>query len=199
MLNAKFRSALALLVFLALAGCSPKSATEMAIKASETSYNAVKGQIESVMPAEAKSIEDTIAQARADMDKGDYKAAVDGVKDVPKRIEELTAQAAQKKAELETSWGELAAAVPTGVAALEGGVEKVATMKKLPKGIETTSVETAKTALENAKKAWSDAETAQGSGKLYEAVAKAGEAKQAVQEGMTALNLPMPSTLTASQ
>jgi chromosome segregation ATPase len=183
----------ALLVFTAVAGagCSPKGATDMAIKATESAYAPVKEKLTNAMPDEAKAIEAKIAAAKDNMAKGEYKAALEGIKDVPTEIKDLEGKIDAKMAELKTSWDGLATAVPTAQAALSAQVDKLAKMKKLPKGMEPAALDQAKSDLAQGQQAWTDAQSAQSGGKMAEAVEKAGEAEKAFGNGMSALGSSM--------
>jgi hypothetical protein len=178
---------LLLLPALAGSGCSPKGATEMAIKATESAYAPVKEKLEGAMPDEAKSIEARIATAKEDMAKGEYKAALEGIKDVPTEIKDLSGKLDAKLAELKTSWDGMAAAVPKAHDALSAQVDKLGKMKHLPKGMTAESLDKAKSDLAQGQQAWTDAQAAQSGGRLAEAVEKAGEAEKAFGEGMSAL------------
>jgi hypothetical protein len=184
-------AALFLLAAVAGSGCSPKGATDMAIKATESSYAPVKEKLENAMPDEAKAIEAKIAAAKDAMAKGEYKAALDGIKDVPAEIKDLSGKVDAKLAELKTSWDGMAAAVPGMATTLSTQVDKLGAMKKLPKGMTPAALDQAKSDLAQGQQAWTDAQAAQSGGKLAEAVTKAGEAEKAFGNGMSALGESM--------
>jgi len=182
---------LLLLPALAGSGCSPKGATEMAIKATESAYAPVKEKLEGAMPDEAKSIEARIATAKEDMAKGEYKAALEGIKDVPTEIKDLEGKLDAKLAELKTSWDGMEDAVPNAQKTLSEQVEKLGKMKKLPKGTAPAALDQAKSDLAQGEQAWTDAKAAQSGNRLAEAVEKAGEAEKAFGNGMSALGSSM--------
>ena len=177
----------AVVLGLTTSGCSPKGATEMAIKASEASYDQVKDKIKPVFPNETKEIENKIAAAKADAAKGDYKTAVEEIRDVPNRVKDLSSQVEARTAELKKTWDGLAAGLPTAIDALSAQVDKFSKLKKLPPAVDTGKLETARTELATAQQEWKDAQDAQSSGNLATAIEKAGAAQQSVSEGMAAL------------
>jgi hypothetical protein len=184
-------AALMLFAGLSSSGCSPKSATEMVIKSTESAYAPVKDKLENAMPDEARAIEAKIAAAKDNMAKGEYKAALEGIKGVPAEIKDLSSKVDAKLAELQTSWDGMAAAVPGMATALSAQVDRFAAMKKLPKGMTTAALDQAKADLAQGQQAWTDAQAAQSGARVAEAVTKAGEAEKAFGDGMGALGESM--------
>lgn len=179
-----------------LASCGvQKGAAEAAIKAAEDAYNNAKASITAALPEDAKKVEEAISAAKADVEKGDYKAAMAAIKDVPTQVTTLNTQAAEKVKELEASWQGLNANLPAAVTALQGKVDKMAKMKKLPAGMDATKFDAAKASLTTATDAWTAAQAAQQSGNWAEAVAKGNEAKAATVEGMNSVGMPVPDAL----
>ena len=75
-----------------LASCgSEKGAATSAIQAAETAWAAAKDNVAKIVPADAKSMDDAIAAAKASLEGGDAKAALAAAKDLPAKIQELTA------------------------------------------------------------------------------------------------------------
>lgn len=187
---------LLLVASLALTGCgAEKKAAESAVAAAETAFNAAKDNLNAVMPDDTKAIEDSIAQAKAALETGDYKGALAAVKDVPAKVGELTTQAVDKAAELKTTWDGLNTNLPGAVGAAQAQVDKLATMKKLPAGMDAAQLEGAKTSLATATTAWTEAQEAQAGGNWAMAVTKGTEAKTATVEAMNAIGMPVPDAL----
>ena len=190
---------LLLLTGLSSSGCSPKGATDMVIKSTESAYAPVKEKLQNAMPEEAKAIEAKIASAKESAAKGEYKAAVEVLKDVPAEIKDLSGKVDAKLAELKTSWDGMAAAVPGMATTLSAQVDKLGATKKLPKGMTPAALDQAKASLAQGQQAWTDAQAAQSGGKLAEAVTKAGEAEKAFGDGMGALGESMSDVGAAAK
>jgi hypothetical protein len=182
---------LAVVVLLPACGVQKKAA-ETAITGAETALAAVKDQAVKVAPDQVQAIEDAIAAAKASVEKGEFKAAIDGTKDLPAKIQEMQAGLAAKTEELQKSWDALNAALPGAVADLD---KKVGKMKKAPAGMDAAAFDGMKTGLADAKTKWGEAQAAAGAGNLAEAVAKGTEVKTAVTDAMGKLSMPIADAL----
>jgi hypothetical protein len=175
------------LVFLAFAGCSPKAATDLAIRSAETSYDTVKEKLRAAMPQEAADIEGRIADAKAKMSQGQYRAAVEAIRDVPDRIRTLGPQADARLKELKTTWGALAAGLPDALRGLRDQVERLDGAKHLPAGLDTARVAGARTRLADAEVGWKAAKDAEAKGDLTSAIREASAAQKSVGEALVSL------------
>jgi hypothetical protein len=183
--------AVALTVVLLLPACgTQKKAAETAISGAETAYNGIKDQAMSVAPDSAKIIEDAIAAAKADVEKGDFKAALEASKDLPAQVQALGAGLAAKQAELQTAWEALNTDLPGAVAALD---KKLGAMKRPLPGMDKAGLEAAKTSLADLKTKWGEAQTAMQGGQWAAAVAKGDEVNTAATALMATLKMPMPA------
>jgi hypothetical protein len=188
--------ALVLVVGGMLASCSTeKTAATAAIQAAETAWTAAKDDVMKILPADAKAVEDAIAGAKASLEQGDAKAALAAAKDLPARIQQLTASLAAKKTELSGTWDAMNAALPGAVTAAQEKVDALAKSRRLPRGLDQATFDSAKASLAEATQAWTDAQAAQQSGNLAEAVAKATQVKDLVTKTLTDLKMPVPATL----
>jgi hypothetical protein len=170
-----------------------KQAATTAIQAAETAWTAAKDNVAKILPDEAKSVDEAIATAKASLEKGDAKAALAVAKDLPARIQQLTAGLAAKEAELRGVWDSLNSGLPGVVSAVEKRVEVLSKSKKLPAGIEQAAFDGAKSSLAEAKQMWTEAQSAQQSGNLGEAVVKASGVKDLLNKILTALKMPVPA------
>jgi hypothetical protein len=181
-----------------LASCGAgRGAATSAIQAAETAWAAAKDSVTKILPADAKAVEDSIAQAKASLEKGDVKAALATVKDVPAKIQELTASLPAKATELEGAWTALSAGLPGVVTTVQKKVDALSKTKKLPAGIEKAAFDDATASFDQAKQLWTEAQSAQQSGNIGEAVAKAQQVKDLLGKVLTALKLPIPAALSA--
>jgi hypothetical protein len=174
---------------------SEKGAATTAIQTAETAWAAAKDNVMKLMPDDAKSMDDAIAAAKASLDKGDAKAALAAAKDLPAKIQELTAGLAAKETELRGAWDALNAGLPGVVETVQKRVNLLSKSRRLPAGMEQATFDGAKTALAEAGQMWADAQSAQVSGNLAEAVTKATGVKELLVKALTALNMPVPAAL----
>jgi hypothetical protein len=187
-----------LLVTLALTmvSCgSEKGAATAAIKAAETAWTAASDNVMKILPTDAKAVEDAIAAAKASLEQGDAKAALAAVKDLPARIQELTAGLADKEIELKGVWETLSANLPQVVSTVQKRVDVLSKSRSLPAGLDAAAFEQVKTDLGTATRTWVEAQAAQQTGNIGEAVAKAIDVKGLVVKAMTALKMPVPPAL----
>lgn len=179
-----------------LASCgSEKGAATSAIQAAETAWAAAKDNVAKIVPADAKSMDDAIAAAKASLEGGDAKAALAAAKDLPAKIQELTAGLAAKEAELRGVWDSLNTGLPGIVASVQKRVDVLSKSKKLPAGIDQAAFDGVKTSLGEASQMWTEAQSAQLNGNIGEAVAKASGVKDLMVKALTALNMPLPAAL----
>jgi uncharacterized protein YoxC len=184
---------LALMVVLLLPACgTQKKAAETSISAAQTAYDGIKEQAMNVAPDQAKMIEDAIAAAKADVEKGDFKAALDATKDLPAKTQELYDGLSAKEAELQTAWQSLSATLPDAVASLN---RKLGAMKKPPAGMNKAKFAAAKATLADVKTKWGEATTAMQGGRLAEAVTKASSVKATAVHLMAVMKMPVPKGL----
>ena len=174
-----------------------KRAATTAIQAAETAWAAAKDNVAKILPDEAKSVDEAIAAAKASLEQGDAKAALAAAKDLPARIQQLTAGLAAKEAKLRGVWDSLNSGLPGVVSAVEKRVDVLSKSKKLPAGIEQAAFDNAKSSLAAAKQMWTEAQSAQQSGNLGEAVVKASGVKDLLNKILTALKMPVPAALQA--
>src|SRR5512139_233900 len=149
---------------LVVACASDKGPAELAIKAAEEALNTVKAEASKYVPDQLKKVEDALKAAKDSFGKGDYKAALEGSKDLAAKAKDLAAAAAAKKAELTKSWDELSAGIPKAAEELKAKIDALSKAKKLPAGVEKSAVDAAKAGYDEA-------------GNVSDAVAKAKAVK----------------------
>jgi hypothetical protein len=187
---------LAVLLGSMLVSCgAEKGAATAAIQAAETAWAAAKDNVTKIVPDDAKSVDEAIAAAKASLEKGDAKAALATAKELPARIQQITAGLAAKEAELRGAWDSLNGGLPGVVSAVQKRIDILSKSKKLPAGIEQAAFDGAKSSLAEAKQMWSEALSAQQNGMMAEAVAKASGVKDLLAKVLTALKMPVPAVL----
>lgn len=180
----------------ALAACgSDKGAATVAIQAAETAWAAAKDNVAKIVPADAKSMDDAIAAAKASLESGDAKVALAAAKDLPAKIAELTAGLAAKETELRAVWETLNTGLPGIVASVQKRVDALSKSRSLPAGLDQVTFDEVKTSLGQANQMWTEAQSAQLNGNIGEAVAKATGVKDLMVKALTALKMPVPAAL----
>ena len=190
----KLLGVLLLIVAVVAVGCGVgKPAADAAVQTAQTAFDAAKDQAMKIAPDQAKSIQDAIDAAKASAEKGDYKAAIEAAKPIPAQVKAMADGLAAKQKELQASWDSMKD-MGGMVDQFKSKVESLAKMKHLPAGLDATKLDAAKTALADVTSKWSDAQAAVQAGNWADAVAKGGEVKTALQSGMEAIGMTMPST-----
>lgn len=171
-----------------VAGCaSDKGPAEVAIKAAEEALKSVKTEAAKYVPDDLKKFEDALKAAKDNFNKGDFKAALDGAKDLAAKAKDLGAAAAAKKTELTKSWEELNASIPKATEELKAKIDSLSKAKKLPAGVEKSALDAAKAGYDEVVKAAGEASEAFKAGNIADAVAKAKAIKDKVGELMASL------------
>ena len=166
-----------------------KVPADTAIKGAETAIAAAKPEAQKYVPDQLKSAEGALQAAKDQFAKGEYKVALTAATELGTKAKELAAAAAAKKDELTKSWNDLAADVPKLVDAVQGKIDQLGKLKKLPKEIDAAKLTTAKDSLAAAKASWQEATAAFGSGNIQDALAKGKTVKEKVAEVAALLGL----------
>ena len=199
MRRSNVRLALGLLACLAMVACgAEKRAARDAIQSAERIVASAGDDVAKYAADQWKSINDSLASAKESFDKKDYRGAIATLKDFGPRVQAAQAAATQKKTELANAWTEMSAGVPSMLTAIKTRVDALSSMKKLPKGVEASTVDAAKQGLAAATQAWNEAQEASKSGNLVDAVAKANTAKQKAAEVMQSLGIAAPAPAPAA-
>lgn len=178
-----------------VASCGPnKGAAQTAITAAQTAFDTAKDQAMKIVPDQATGIQAAIDAAKANMDQGNFKAAIDSANAIPAKVKEMTDGLAAKTAELQAEWDKMKE-FPAAVAALGAQVVKLEKLKKLPAGIDAAAVSTAKATLDTITQNWTEAQASYQAGNLADAMAKAGAAKQATMDAMNSLKMSLPAMM----
>ncbi len=189
MLKQSWKSLAVVACVLAIACNSGKAPAEAALKLAEEAVNSARGEAESLVPDDFKSLSDDLAAAKEAYAKGDYKGALAAAQAVQQKANDVTAKAKAKKDEMAASWSAVAADVPKMIEAVKSRVDILSQSKKLPKGLDQAKFDAAKNDLASATSAWGEASAAQAAGKWNDAIAKANEAKAKATAAMAGLGM----------
>ena len=182
-----------------LMACSGgKSAADLAIKTAEQAVNATKAEAVKIVPDQVKSLEDTMAAAKEKFVKGEYKAALEEATALAGKAKEVLAAAKAKKEELTKKWTELSQGVPQMVADIQGKVDSLSKVKKLPASLTKEKFEEAKAGLASVKDEWTKAEESFKTGSFADAVSMATSVKDKAVKVMEALGISAPSAAPAA-
>ncbi|HAD82213.1 MAG: hypothetical protein A2509_00210 [Candidatus Edwardsbacteria bacterium RIFOXYD12_FULL_50_11] len=100
-------------VALLFAACSlSKTPAQVAIKTAEGALKAVSVEAQKYVPDQLASVEAALSDARDQFEKGDYKAALAGARDLPLKVKDLAVAVESRKAELPRIWEGMAASLP---------------------------------------------------------------------------------------
>jgi hypothetical protein len=184
------RTGLVIVGMLFLAACSSdKGPAEQAIKAAEDAFNAAKAEAAKYVPDQTATVEGAIKTAKDAFAKGDYTAALGAAKDLATKAKDLASAAAAKKDELTKSWTEMSTSVPKMVESIQGRVDALTKVKKLPAGFDKAKLDEAKTSLAAITQGWTEASEAFKAGSLTDALAKAKTVKEKAAAVMAALGI----------
>ena len=185
---------LAVLVAVALGACSSaKAPAEQALKAAEEALNASKAEAMKYVPDQVKGVEDALKAAKDTFAKGDYAGATTAATAVAAKAKDLASAAAAKKAELSKGWEELSAGVPKTIADIQSRVDALSKSKKLPKGMDKATLESAKSGLAEIGKSWDEASKSYKEGNLADALAKGKGIKEKAAGIMSSLGMSAPA------
>ncbi len=180
------------LCFVLLACSTAKAPAEAAIKTAEDAVAAVRPEAAKFVPGELKGVEDALATAKENFQKGEYQQALTGAQDVAAKTKDLAAAVAAKKEELSKSWQDLSGGLPGMLGAIGKRVEILSKSRKLPAGLDKEKFESAKATLTTATQNWTEASEAFTAGNLQDAVGKAQSAKEKAMEIMNTLGMKAP-------
>ena len=176
----------ALAAVVALAACSQKDPAREAIDAAENALNAVYDDAEKYVPERYAEVKGELVAARKAFDEERYADAIAAVKDVPAHAEALGKEAAAAKekhvAALNADWARLSGSLPDLLAGINGRLEDLGKMKKLPEGMDKQLLDEANAAFASAQSAWDEAGAAFAKGDVDSAVGKAKDAEAMAQD-----------------
>jgi len=177
-----------------LMACSGgKSAAELAIKTAEEAVNATKAEAAKIVPDEVKSLEDALAAAKEKFVKGKYKEALGEATALAGKAKDVLAAAKAKKEELTQKWTDLIQGVPQMIADMQGKVDSLSKLKKLPASLTKEKFEEAKAGLASVKDEWTKAEESFKTGSFAVAVSVATSVKDKAAKVMETLGMSVPA------
>ncbi len=177
---------------LMLAACGmQKEPAQKAIADIEAAVTTAGADAERFIPDHVATVKAKVAEFKTAFEQGDYKSIITNAPALLTEAQGLAGMAAAKKEEflgaLQGEWVSLAADLPNAVASIQGRVDSLSKMRRLPNGIEKAAVESAGAGLTEAKSMWDEATAAFGTGSIEDAVAKAKSVKAKLGEIQAAI------------
>jgi chromosome segregation ATPase len=177
-----------------MACASDKKPAELAMQAAEQAVNAAKAEAVKLVPDQAAALEAALASAKEKMAKKEYKEALAEAQALPAKTQEVVAAAKAKKEELTKKWTELTQEFPQMVEAIQGKVDSLDKLKKLPKDMTAEKLAEVKTGLDAIKADWAKAQESFKSGNIADGLAAAATIKEKGVKAMEALGIaPAPA------
>jgi hypothetical protein len=181
---------------LAMACSTQKEPATQAVAEAEASLAAIRDDAAKYAPEELETVETQIAALKDGLAKKDYKGVVTNAATVKSEIEKLQASTTARKAEFEAaaaqateSWNALSADVPKMVEAIQSRVDTLSKSRKLPRNLDQSTFDSAKSNFESMKTTWTEANNAFVAGNVVDAAAKAQSAKDKGTEVMKQLGM----------
>ncbi len=188
-----------MLIAIAFTGCllliacsTAKAPAEAAIKAADEAIAGVKPEASVYVPDELKAVEDSLATAKDNFQKGEYPQALAGAKDLAVKAKDLASAIAAKKDELAKSWQDMSGGLPGMLSAIQSRMNILSKSRKLPAGIDKGNFESAKTSMATITQTMSEATEAFKAGNLMDAVNKAKTVKEQATGIMNTLGMKPP-------
>jgi hypothetical protein len=191
------RYALICMAAVILAACAgQKEPAQKLIGDIDATVAAASDEAAKYVPDQLADVQAKLGALKASFNRQDYAAVVTAAPPVLNAAQDLATAAAAKKDEvlkaLNEEWSRLAAAVPAGVAAIQGRIELLSkkSNKRMAAGMD---LDAAKNGVGDATSLWSKAQAAFAAGNLDEAVGIAKDVNSKVQALATSLKLEMPA------
>jgi DNA repair exonuclease SbcCD ATPase subunit len=175
-----------------MACADEKGPAELAMKAAEQAVAATKAEAEKLVPDQVAALESALASAKDKLAKGEFKEALSEAQGLVGKAKDVLAAAQAKKDELTQKWTELSQGLPQMVEAIQGKVDDLSKLKKLPKAITTEKLAEAKSGLEAVKADLAKAQESFKSGNIAEAIAVATAVKEKAAKAMESLGITAP-------
>jgi DNA repair exonuclease SbcCD ATPase subunit len=175
-----------------MACADEKGPAELAMKAAEQAVAATKAEAEKLVPDQVAALESALASAKDKLAKGEFKEALSEAQGLVGKAKDVLAAAQARKNELTQKWTELSQGLPQMVEAIQGKVDDLSKLKKLPKKITTEKLAEAKSGLEAVKADLAKAQESFKSGNIAEAIAVATAVKEKAVKAMGSLGITAP-------
>jgi hypothetical protein len=165
-----------------LAAACGRGPAEEALKAAEAALDAARPAVEKYVPAEMKALTDAAATARAQLKRGNYKAALAAAASLEAKAKAASEAARKKKDELQASFAALEKSLPGEVQALRTRLAALARGAAASADMDQETVETARANLDRLAQSWDEARQKLGRDDVVQAVEQAEKVKSQLEE-----------------
>jgi hypothetical protein len=183
----------AVLTVCSLAAACGKGPAEEALKAADRALDAARPEIEKYVPQELTALSGAAKAAHDTFAQGDYKGALAAAQALPEKVRAARTAAATKKETVAQAWGVLQESIPPMVEAFNDRVMHLASLRRLPKGMDAMKLGVARNELDGITQAWSEAQAAFQAGSLLQAVDKGNAVKTRVVAALASVGLQAPA------
>jgi len=177
-----------LLLLLGLAGCA-KSSANSAVARAEKDIAQLPPDAAKIAPVEVKALNDSVGAMKANIEKGDFRAALMGARSVSSLARDLSFNLNARKTQLTAAYNAAADEVPKQLDSLAAKVEELGKMRRLPPGIDAARFAQVKANVDVLRQQWTAATQAHANGEIAAALAKANEVKAKVADAMKVVGM----------
>jgi hypothetical protein len=170
-------TALAVVSLALLSAACNKGPAQDALNAAEQALAAATPEIERYAPGELGSLTGALQSARAELEKGNYTAALKAAQALPAKIQTALAAATAHKDQLVAAWNDLSGSLPGQIQTITGKLSGLADAKALPKGMTRDTLASAQADLASVSHAWTEAAAAFQRGDVPKALETARDVK----------------------
>ncbi|HEU4779175.1 MAG TPA: hypothetical protein VFS58_04755 [Steroidobacteraceae bacterium] len=168
------------------AGCaSQEEPAKAAVASAEAALAEVLVDATKYAPEELQAAEASLAKAKTDLAKGDYKDVLSASTQINQQVatlKEIVVSRQTQAAAATNEWESLRVEVPKMVKAIEYRVDMLSGSAKLPKDMNKEVFESAKVALQAMKTTWAEASAAFAAGNVTDAADKARQVQVKAEE-----------------
>lgn len=189
MLTRSWSRVAAVVVAAGALACSQEGPAQNAITAAEAALTAAPADAQVYAAELYATVTGKIAEAKTAFEAQDYETALASAQEASTSAGEFGTAIEAKKTELNTAWGTLSQEMPTAVSALDSRIAELSSMRRLPAGMTTATLNAAKTGVAEVKQLWTDATTAFDGGNLMDAVTNANACQTRIGELKSALGM----------
>ncbi len=170
---------LCLLALLVLVAACAKGPAEEALKEAEATVENLGEDVEKYAGEGLAELRESLSEARAKFDEGDYAVVVETAQGIPAKVDEVKQAAEARKQELTEGWNSMSEALPAKVEEIQGRIEELSKSRRLRRseGVDEEAVEAAKSSLTQVQELWGQAKEAYQNADLAKAVELANSVK----------------------
>jgi hypothetical protein len=190
MSSTMLRGALALGLAVLAGGCSmAKGKAESAIAEADSNLQAVAVDAQAYVPDQYAAAGAQLTAAKTDFESGSFADALTKAQEATTLVGGLAPAIEARKTELATMWQGMSEALPKTVQAIQGRVDELSKMRRLPAGITKEAVTQAQHDVQEMTASWTQAVEAQGKGDLATATSLAAGLQAKADQVMNALGM----------